>query len=268
MDGFDLASLRAVAQRVPHILEQILERTFARLVEGQADYAIFDGGANLGWHTIRFLRLPGCRRVYAVEADPFIARSFHTNMDDWKAASSPAELVVVEKALQQDPEATKISWMSSPSHPGRASIVSLSDTSATIHSGDSSVEYRERFDVPATTIDQILAKETLPLPILKLDLEGADYIALTGARHTMQTARPVIAYENSALAPKVHGYTTEDMRRTFAALGYTPCSFLGDPLGPSEMFSFWEAWACPEEQVAKLKTAIDGALADLSVATM
>lgn len=268
MDGFDLVSLRAVAQRVPHILEQILERTFARLVDGKTDYAIFDGGANLGWHTIRFLRLPGCRRVYAVEADPFIASTFHKNMTDWKAAASPADLVVVEKALQQDPAVTAISWMSSPSHPGRASIVSLADSAATIHSGDSSVEYRERFDVPATTIDQILANEPLPLPILKLDLEGADFIAMTGAKHTMKTARPVIAFENSALAPKVHGYTTEDMRRTFADLGYTPCSFLGDPLGPSEMFAFWEAWACPEESVDTLKAAIDGALADLSVAAL
>lgn len=227
-------------------LERMIQDVMTSHVAGKSDYAMFDGGAHKGFHTLHMLRLPGCARVYAVEADPFMAETLRTVLDGQALPGGP-DLTFVKKALVGDASVTEIAWKSSSSHVGRSSIVSNGKKRSTIWQDNTEIEYREAMTVPAITIDTILAGDPGPVPFLKLDLEGADLISLRGARQTLTKHRPLIAFENSIHAPKVHGFTIEEMMEYFTELNYVPMNFVGQPMTPNTWFGLFEAMAAPRE---------------------
>lgn len=240
-------------------VEAILHEIYTDATAGRSDFAMFDGGANRAWHTLRMAALPGCARVHAVEADPFMADTFRDTLSRQDPALT-ARIVFHQMALQDDPERTEIPWKSSPSHVGRSSIVSANPERNTIWSNNPDMVYREDMTVPATTIDRILQDEALPLPFLKSDLEGADLIALKGSTATLRGKRPIVAFENSVHAPKVHGFTVAEMIAYFDALGYVPMDFTGAAMTEASWFDFFEAWLVPVEQQDWLATQLDAAL--------
>lgn len=164
-------------------------------------------------------------------------------------------------ALQNDPKVTHIDWMSSSSHVGRNSIRVNNDNDPTIWSKQSNMVYRPQTTVPATTIDKILAPHDEPFPFMKLDLEGADIIALFGATQTLEHRRPVVAFENASKGPDVHGYSIQDISNFFTKYGYVGMNYVGQPLSFDSWFDFYEAWAIPGERLAQtaslIKSAID-----------
>lgn len=250
-----LAEFRAFVEPRKMVLEAIVSDIYTRRCAGRAGFALFDGGAHRAYHTLRMLALPGCERVYAVEADPFMAETFRDVLAD-KAPEAGDRVVLLKRAIQNDPDVHLIDWKSSPSHAGRSSIVSANADRRTIWEGTADMQYREDMRVPATTIDKILQGEPRPLPFLKLDLEGADLLALMGATQTLRSKRPVVAFENSVHAPKVHGFTLDQIAAYFADLDYVPLNVLGEPIGPENWFGFFEAWAAPREDVGWLQEAL------------
>ena len=122
------------------------------------------------------------------------------------------------------------------------------------------MKYRDTMSVDATTIDSILADERRPVPFLKLDLEGADLLSLKGASSTLSEKRPIVAFENSIHAPKVHGFTVEEIASFFLKLDYVPLNFIGEPIGPEKWFGFFEAWAVPIEQLDWLQETVRAAI--------
>lgn len=241
-------------------VEAILKEIYTARCQDLKEYTLFDGGAHKGYHTIRMLDLSGCKRVYAVEADPFMAQAFNTILETQRPNDFD-RVSFHQKALQDDPARASIPWKSSTTHVGRSSIVATNSERQTIWGDNPDMVYRESFEVPATTIDALLADEPLPIPFLKLDLEGADLIALRGARKTLRTKRPVVAFENSVHAPKVHGFTLEEMAAYFDGLGYVPINFVGERMTPDSWFGFFEAWLAPEEDANWLAGQLDEALA-------
>jgi FkbM family methyltransferase len=255
-----LAAFRAFVEPRKMVLEAIVSDIYTRRCAGRTGFALFDGGAHRAYHTLRMLALPGCERVYAVEADPFMAETFLDVLAD-KAPEAGDRVVLLKRAIQNDPDVHLIDWKSSPSHAGRSSIVSANADRRTIWEGTADMQYREDMRVPATTIDKILQGEPRPLPFLKLDLEGADLLALMGATQTLRSKRPVVAFENSVHAPKVHGFTLEQIAAYFADLDYVPLNVLGEPIGPENWFGFFEAWAAPREDVGWLQEALARSIA-------
>ena len=169
-------------------LEVILSEVYAARVSGETGFTMFDGGAHKGFHTKKMLDLPGCERVFAVEADPFMAETLQKNLADRIDRPLP-QLHIIQKALQDNPSVTTIAWKSSPSHVGRSSIVSDNAKRSTIWRDNADIQYRDEMRIEATTIDLILAGETAPLPFLKLDLEGADLLALRGASREASSSK-------------------------------------------------------------------------------
>jgi FkbM family methyltransferase len=245
-------------------LEAIIAEVFGAHLKGKAGFALFDGGAHRGYHTMRMFDLPGCERVYAVEADPFMADILRTNLKSRLEKTTP-RLDIVQMALQNDPNVKTIPWKSSTSHVGRSSIASANAQRPTIWQDHKDVQYREEMKVDATTIDLILQDETLPVPFLKLDLEGADLLALLGAKHTLGTKRPIVAFENSNLSPEVHGFTLESIIAYFEKLDYVPLNFIGEPLVADNWFQFFEAWAAPREDAEWLAQTLRAAIAKRSI---
>lgn len=235
-------------------LEAILAGVYADYTAGKKNFALFDGGAHKGYHTTRMAALPGVKRVYAVEADPFMAEKLRSNLAKGKrrkisifSKAKYRNISIIEAALQDDPATVSIPWKSSTSHVGRSSIVSKNSGRSTIWQDNATMEYRDEMTVAATMIDTVLTKERRAIPFLKLDLEGADLMALRGGHRTLETKRPVVAFENSVHAPEVHGFTLEEMAAYFSKLNYVPMNFVGEKIGPDNWFGFHEAWAAPTE---------------------
>lgn len=246
-----LTQLKTFIKTNPMELDVIMMEVYQQLTHGMQGFSMFDGGSHKGWHALRMLKLMGCKEVFAVEADPSMGRVVSDNLTKWHTSSTP-QLHLVLKALQDDPETTEIPWMSSHSHIGRSSIQSRKEDGVqTIWADHADVQYRDTTHVPATTIDQILVNAD-QVPFLKLDLEGADFLAMQGAKDTLKNKRPVIAFENSSKAPAVHGYSLEDASAFFMGQGYIPLSYVGEPLTFSNWFDFYEAWAVPQERFAEV----------------
>lgn len=255
-----LAELKNIAVKDLLALEFVIADVYTEITSGLSGFSLFDGGAHTGWHTTRMLDLPGCEKVYAVEADPFMAEGLRESLSERLALGRP-KLELIQKALQSDPELETIPWRSSNSHVGRSSIMSENAARPTIWAAHNDIEYRDEMRVAATTIDQILAGETLPLPFMKLDLEGADFVSLKGASKTLREKRPVVIFENAAEAPEVHGFTEVEAFEYFDSLDYVPMNFLGEPLGRAGWFGFFEAWAAPKEKAGRLAPIVQKAVA-------
>lgn len=239
-------------------VERILHEVYSDLCSKFDNYTCFDGGAHKGHHTIRMLALPGCKRVIAVEADPSMAERLVEFIE--REAPGDQRITIVQAALQRYPDVKSITWGSSSSHEGRSSIIAEGSEKATIWVDRDDMQYREATKVAATTIDRLVGEDVSKLPFIKLDLEGADLHALFGARDTLAKHRPVIAFENSVHAPKVHGFTLDEVIGYFYGLGYTPMSFVGEPLDRQNWFGFFEAWAAPNERADWLSEQLRSAV--------
>lgn len=255
-----LQEFRAFATSQMMALEAIVADVYTSRCAPLNSFVLFDGGAHRGYHTLRMLGLKGCHKVIAVEADPFMAAVLLKTLED--AGDDVLNRVeLVESALQNNPRVYSLTWKSSTSHVGRSSISGPNAQHRTIWPTDANIAYRPDLTVRATTIDKTLATVGRPVPFLKLDLEGADLLALFGAERTLHSKRPLIAFENALHAPKVHGFSLENVISYLSALDYVPLDFLGKPLTPATWFGFHEAWVVPREQLAQTQAQLNAALA-------
>lgn len=136
-----------------------------------------DGGANIGGFTVPAARLVGPQgRVIAIEMMPDTAMCLRHNLGlnglDW--------VLVVEGALS-DTDGTEVTATMSAGNHGQASIV------AKRTDGGAMVSIRIR----TLTLDGVLANLER-IDVLKLDLEGAEVLALQGGPATLARTRCVI----------------------------------------------------------------------------
>ena len=83
--------------------------------------------------------------------------------------------------------------------------------------------------VPATTLDRLADTQDLTrLDIVKLDLEGAELRALTGAQDTLRRWRPLVLFECNQPALERQGGSVAELLRLFNDCGYRILSF--DPV--------------------------------------
>ena len=145
--------------------------------------------------------------------------------------------------------------MSSSSHSGRSGISS-------IWQDDKTVDFRDEARVSATTIDNLLKNETDRCGLIKLDLEGGDFMALLGAITTLRQDRPLVVFENSNRAPDIYGYDIEQVESFLRTVGYAAIGFNGEVAKKENWFAFWEMWAAPIEEAealqSRLKTVVQG----------
>lgn len=236
-------------------VELALVRTYTSVLLGQPKYSAIDGGAHAGYHTERFGRLENCTQVVAVEADPWTVEKLRSRVARF-GDSLKAKTVVVQAALQEDPRREKVTWMSSVSHPGRSGISS-------IWQNDNSVKFREQITVAATTLDALAGTAQSRVGIIKLDLEGGDFMALRGGGEVLRKDRPYVVFENSNKAPGIYGFSIQDMMGFFSSVGYAAVTFFGEEATEANWFDFWEMWAVPVESKAQLQVEQQAAVNEL-----
>jgi FkbM family methyltransferase len=99
-------------------------------------------------------------------------------------------------------------------------------------------EIRERFEAvgavvqetPVATLDQLIAGRAVDF--IKIDIEGAEPLAMRGAMRTLRSSRPTILSEvNYLVLPEVSGVSGLEYMAMMADLGYEAHRIEGDEVG-------------------------------------
>lgn len=166
-------------------LGHIRQRTHRRLIDALLPHlppggTAIDAGANIGIFTANFARAAGpSGRVIAIEMMPETAHSLRRTI----ALNQLRNVELVEMALSDQAGQTLTIGMPDDSHFGQASIIR--------HQRDAG----QSVSVGTTTLDAVTAG-LQRVNVLKMDLEGAELIALGGASRTL-TITDAILYEQS-----------------------------------------------------------------------
>ena len=158
------------------------ELAMVRRFVGAGDRAI-DIGANIGIYTVVLASLVGpSGHVLAVEAASANIRALQRNI-----ALNDFDNVTLAHTAVGDREGTVQFGLHSD--PGRSSMVAETD----------------RFEsVSVTRLDSLVASR--PVRFVKIDIEGAEPLALLGADAILSQDRPAIQFESTSGAHRVYGY--------------------------------------------------------------
>jgi FkbM family methyltransferase len=200
VDRTDAAVGRAIKhdrRYEPHLTE------FVRRMVRPGMIAI-DGGANIGFFTMLLARLVGAEgRVLAFEPNSENCRLLLLS----RSANGFDQVQLYPFALWDTPEAVCLF----PAVGSNGAL--MPDRQAALKSGNCLV-------VPSLPLDALAPAEA---DFLKLDIEGAEYLALKGAEQLLRRSRPVIATEFSLeMLERVSRIAGGDFLRWVAGLGYRP----------------------------------------------
>jgi FkbM family methyltransferase len=138
-----------------------------------------DGGANLGFYSILAAKRAGSGgRVIAFEMMPDTAALLRSNV----AANGPLAIEIDERALS-DRDGQSVNASVEPGQHGQASIVK------------EGAHGRKVIEVKTVTLDSALLGYG-PIDLIKLDLEGAEYAALQGAKSVLARTSCVVFESN------------------------------------------------------------------------
>ena len=177
--GYGLFDCRAAMDDLFHVLPQaqpgVRNAIERHLVPGDT---FIDAGANIGFFTVAGARIVGpAGRVIAVEMIPDTAEILRTHC----AINALSNVTVVEQALS-DRAGDEVVAHLPLDHVGQATLLP-----ETIHSAGQTREIR----VTTTTLDDLTAAIDR-IDLIKIDLEGAESLALAGARQSLTRTRRVI----------------------------------------------------------------------------
>lgn len=188
-----------------HVLSGTYEAHVARLFHEHVKpgMTVLDVGANIGYFAILAASLVGASgRVYAVEPNPHNARLLESS----RQANGFSHLTVHQLAAGREPGLLVLNTAYS-----NGTTATPSRELAALMASQT---------VPCIDLDTLLAA-TPRLDLVKIDVEGAELNALTGARALLERFRPVILSEFSP--PMLEGISQgsgEDYLRYLVDLGY------------------------------------------------
>ncbi len=175
-DGFTF-HIRARTDDLGHIRQT----THRRLLDAVATHlpaggVAIDAGANIGIFSANFSRAVGpSGRVISIEMMPQTAHSLRQTI----ALNSLGNVELIEMALSDEAGSAIHVGMPDRSHFGQASII------RNVESGGRSIS------VETTTLDDV-TQGLDRVHVIKMDLEGAELLALRGARRTLQITDAVL----------------------------------------------------------------------------
>jgi FkbM family methyltransferase len=154
--------------------------TIEKLTEILAgDFVFFDIGAHEGWYTLNIRKKFPLSTIYAFEPD---ASSLRKNLQ----LNSVDDVKIVECAIGAE----------------ETTVVMTVNRRSSNFVDPGGLTGRK---VEMKTIDQLIAKQLLKLPgAIKIDIEGFEFQALTGASKTLAIAHPIIVTEINACFKRYH----------------------------------------------------------------
>lgn len=206
-----------------------------------------DVGANKGLHTHSMARSCGPEgRVFSFEPVPELA--------DACAAHNTAfaNVTLIRKAVAEEAGGTA-HFFYFPNEHGLSGF----------HERPGQTSIAQELEVPLTTLD---AEVEGDVALIKLDVEGAEYHALRGARRILTQSAPVIVFENErGPAAEKYRYAPEDFFGYFESLGYnlyfiTGMPFLrelwGEPTHPWQFLALHKASPNSTRVLAAMHVAV------------
>jgi FkbM family methyltransferase len=166
---------------------------------------VVDVGANFGYHTLFCASCVGpSGHVYALEPVPSNYRLLkrHIALNNFDR-----QITLIPKAASDLPGGTL------ELH-GVQNGVSLV---AGMHKDDAD---GITLSVPVTTLDECLAHRSKPVNLIKIDVEGAEYLVLRGAVKLLAQDRPLLIIEVHSFALPSFGISVEAFRKELETLGY------------------------------------------------
>ena len=182
---------------------------------------VLDIGAHTGYFSTLFSRLVGpAGRVYAFEPSEPTYRLLRRNL----AQARYKNVVPVPKAASAQSGVTEFFEMN---HPLTHSMFNFS-------SFVTGFEVRRKVSIECVTVDEFLAAQGNPqIQFIKMDIEGAEPLALSGMRATIaRSPQLAMVVEFSPCLLRTGGCSPADFLTQLAALGFTPHLIVAGTLLP------------------------------------
>lgn len=177
-----------------------------------------DVGANIGWFSANAAKLVGPEgRIFSFEPrkDTFeaLSRTFYDNGFSDRAT-------LVNAAVGEAPGEIFIGWNPELGNPGGTWTLPYAELEDSFRDNGASVQR-----APVVVLDDVIGDE--PVDVLKIDIEGAEPIAMRGARKLLQRQKPIILCElNPILLQNVSRTSPHAFISSIEAEGYV-CHVLG-----------------------------------------
>lgn len=217
-------------QDTDQVFEKLIEECYrAELKPG--DYAV-DGGAHGGLHTIPMARCVGpMGRVIAFEPIPSICAWLAGNVESFPNVEVNQKALAEECGIATFRYLPREPWLSSLNVRGNESGKEVEEITVTLFALDNLAHF--------------------PIKFIKLDLEGAEFHAISGGKALIAKQSPVIAFECGRIdAARSAGYSAEEFFALFRDLDYEVRDLFGYPFGLVEFGLPWNDRTVPHYAVA------------------
>lgn len=176
------------------------------------DKVFFDVGANVGSYTMILAK--SAKRIYSFEASSFNAEILR----NFVAISKQDNIEVINRAVS-DISGDQITIYSSPDTGGN---------NTRFHDFGGGGE-----SVKTITLDKFVQDHEIEkVDVIKMDIEGSELAAFTGAQEILNKHRPVLLIEFHALVAKQAGWELMELYRLLTKYGYNANELIKRKLVP------------------------------------
>ncbi len=164
---------------------------------------VFDIGANIGWYTLNFGKIPSIENIYSFEPIPytFAYLKRHVEMNGINNAE------IFNLGFSNEDGVSNFYWTSEET--GSSSMRNI----------------RERAQISevkckVVKLDSFVEGRSVKIDFIKCDVEGAELLVFQGALETLKRDKPIIFAEMLRKWSKTFNYHPNDLIHILASLGY------------------------------------------------
>ncbi len=208
--------------------------------------AVFDVGANTGFYSLLAARTAPGRPVHAFEPLPAVIQRFEANL---ALNGHPRHIELIASAVG---DADGLAELYVPPPTGE-----VIETSASLNAGFKE-HHAEVLEVPVTTLDTHWARRgSLPVSVVKVDVEGHEHAVVAGATRLLAQARPIVFFE------VLPGSKVEAIQAVADEVGYTDCRLSAGEAVIGDAIRFdpdgWNHALVPVDRVGELTAIVERA---------
>lgn len=176
------------------MISGVYEPFMLQSLEGELELkgaTVWDVGAHIGYHSLCFAALVG-ERGSVISFEPTAASHERLQKNVERNAALKDRIRTFQMALSD--KRGELSFVYSDGVDIRNTASHLSD--AIPPSEADEYENFKTTTVPTAGVDELISAENLPFPdLMKIDVEGAEFLVLQGARETLKKHRPHLLVE-------------------------------------------------------------------------